>query len=179
MELITNEYRKLNEKLHNINLNYGVSGHCYSENVLQLSRKLNSQDILDYGCGKCTLANTLPFAIKKYDPAIRAFADEPDPADIVTCTDVMEHIEPDLLDNVLTHLRSKTIKIAYFVISTEPAKKILDDGRNAHLIVRDGKFWFNKIADYFNIITYSNLGNGLEITAATFINVPKTNHGDH
>lgn len=169
MQLITNEYRKLNENLHNKNLTYGTCGFQYSDAILQLSKKLNTEDILDYGCGKCTLANSLPFQIHKYDPAIRAFSEDPDPADIVVCTDVMEHIEPELLDNVLAHLKSKTKKIIYLVISTREAQKKLEDGRNAHLIVKDAVYWFAKISEYFDILTLVKQDNAIEITAHAFI----------
>ena len=165
MQLISNEYRKLNENLHNKNMNYGVSGHKYSGNILSLSQKLNTKDILDYGCGKCTLGNNLPFTINQYDPAIRCFSREPEPADIVACTDVMEHIEPDLLENVLSHIKSKTKKLVYFLIATRPAKKTLEDGRNAHLIVKDSIYWFCKVSEYFDIMTFTKGNEEVEITA--------------
>lgn len=169
MQLITNEYRKLNETLHNKNLTYGTCGFQYSTPILELCNKFNTKDVLDYGCGKCTLANTLPFAIKKYDPAIRCFSNDPEPADIVACTDVMEHIEPELLDNVLAHLKSKTKKLVYLIICTRPAQKTLEDGRNAHLLVKDHLFWFAKISEYFDILNYNRQDSALEIIAHTTI----------
>lgn len=168
MQLISDEYRKINENLHNKRLDYGTCGHQYSEQILVLSNKLNTTDILDYGCGKCTLANTLPFAIKKYDPAIRAFHEEPAPADIVSCTDVMEHIEPELLDNVLTHIQSKVKKMVYLIICTKEAKKTLEDGRNAHILIHDSQWWFNKISEYFRVFTFTlngDSGESVEIVA--------------
>lgn len=164
MELISNEYRKINELLHNKNLHYGTSGHNYAPQILTLSQKLNTRDVLDYGCGKCTLGNNLPFSIKQYDPAIRCFSQEPEQADIVACTDVMEHIEPELLDNVIAHIQSKTKRLVYFVISTRPAKKTLEDGRNAHLIVKDSLFWFAKLNEYFDIMTFTKGSESIEIT---------------
>lgn len=151
MQLITNEYRKLNETLHNRNEYFGTKGHIYADDVLYLAGQYKTTDILDYGCGKNTLANSLPFTINKYDPAIRAFSDDPEPADIVVCTDVMEHIEPDCLDNVLEHIRKKTKKVAYLSISTRLARKTLADGRNAHLIVKKPDWWFARINQYFDI----------------------------
>jgi len=154
MQLITDEYRRLNENLHNKHLTYGTSGHKCSDRIMQLAAHLLTTDILDYGCGKCTLSHTIPFTIKNYDPAIRAFADEPQPATLVVCTDVMEHIEPDLLDNVLAHIQSKTNTLAYFIISTTAAMKTLADGRNAHLTVMNDEAWLNKIEQYFDIYSY-------------------------
>ena len=43
----------------------------------------------------------LTFEIKEYDPAIPGKDSLPEPADIVVCSDVLEHIEPNYLLNVL------------------------------------------------------------------------------
>lgn len=145
--LITEEYRQLNSKLHDSNKSYGTSGHLYHEEIRDLASNLGTTDILDYGCGKSTLAMHMPFRIKQYDPAVLKYSTEPKPADLVVCTDVLEHIEPDCLTDVLKHISELTIKVAYFVISTVEAKKFLEDGRNAHLIIGDVRFWVNAIVD--------------------------------
>lgn len=153
MQLITDEYRRLNEQKHKESLVFGTKGHKYADEILNLCSTYKTTDVLDYGCGKNTLAQSLPFIIKKYDPAIKQYSQEPEPADIVTCTDVMEHIEPDCLDSVLKHMASKTKKAAYFTICTVPAKKHLADGRNAHLIVEGTPFWVKKLDDHFEIVS--------------------------
>lgn len=161
MQLITNEYRKLNETLHNKNEKYGTNGHFYADDVLFIATQYKTTDILDYGCGKNTLANSLPFIINKYDPAIRCFSEDPDPADIVVCTDVMEHIEPDLLEDVLSHMQAKTKKIAYVSVCTREAKKNLPDGRNAHLIVNKASWWFNQFDKYFDITKMTSINDNV------------------
>lgn len=173
MQTITDNYRKLNENLHNTNASYGTSGHNYADEVLHLCSQISTKDVLDYGCGKCTLANSLPFPIKKYDPCIRAFHEDPEPADLLVCTDVIEHIEPELLDNVLTHMREKTIKAVYLAISTRPASKKLEDGRNAHLIVQNGEYWFNKISEYFQILSYLKRSDVVIIIGNKTVNISK------
>lgn len=161
MQVITDEYRKLNETLHNTNPVYGMSGHLYSDDVLKLCIKMETQDVLDYGCGKNSLANSLPFVINKYDPAIRMFHVEPNPADIVVCTDVMEHIEPELLDNVISHIQKLTKKVAYLVIATRPAHKTLEDGRNAHLIVEEAIWWANKLSEKFHVMSMKDINGAV------------------
>lgn len=157
MQVITTDYRKLNENLHNSNKQYGTCGHLYADEVLKICKRLNSYDVLDYGCGKNTLANVLPFIIKKYDPAIRAFHEEPESADIVICTDVMEHIEPELLDNVLKHIKSKCKKAVYFAIETTEAKKKLNDGRNAHINILKPIEWFTKLSEFFSVLEFKRV----------------------
>ncbi len=161
MQLITDEYRRLNEQLHEDNKKYGMSGHKYVKDVLRLAQQLRSQDILDYGCGKSTLAQNIPFNIKQYDPAITKYKALPEPADLVVCTDVLEHIEPDLIDNVLSHIKSMTKKAAYLVANTNPAVKKLADGRNAHVLLRSPKWWCEKMFEYFHPISFMDNGGNV------------------
>lgn len=109
--------------------------------------------VLDYGCGKGTLAKTLPFPIWEYDPAIKNKDWPPRPSELVVCADVLEHIEPECLDAVLDDLASLTLDVAYFVIHTKPAGKDLPDGRNAHLIQEGKDWWERKLFGRFTGLT--------------------------
>lgn len=140
-ELITDEYKAQNAALHDSEPTYGTSGWQYANAVTGLCAEYDTRNVLDYGCGKGTLADHIPFPIFQYDPAIPEFSRRPSPADIVVCGDVLEHIEPDCLRNVLLDLHILTRKVAYFVIGTRPAAKTLPDGRNCHLIVQDEPWW--------------------------------------
>jgi 2-polyprenyl-3-methyl-5-hydroxy-6-metoxy-1,4-benzoquinol methylase len=71
----------------------------------------------------------------------------PKPCDLVVCTDVLEHVEEDKIDSVLDHIFRLSAKSTYLVISTKPAKTILPDGRNAHLIIRPLDWWMKKITE--------------------------------
>ena len=137
---ITQEYLALNRELH-ARGEYGVSGSRWAPTVLQVADMLGTRDILDYGCGKRTLEQALGFPIRNYDPCIAGLDAPPEPADLVACTDVLEHIEPACLDEVLDDLERVTRKIGFFVIANRPAKKVLADGRNAHLIQEDVDWW--------------------------------------
>src|ERR1700693_285250 len=103
LNLISPEYASLNQKLHKDNESYGTSGIQYAQDVMNLCFQHNTQDVLDYGCGKSTLANNLPFKIQQYDPCVERYKAKPWPADIVVCTDVLEHIEPDCINDVIAH----------------------------------------------------------------------------
>lgn len=149
--LYTQEYLQLNKELHLSNPNYGVSGSKYAAEVLKLSNEYGSNDILDYGCGKGTLQGALGFNIKEYDPAIPGKDSNPEPADIVVCTDVLEHIEPEFIDWVIGDVARCTKKVAYIVIHTGPAQKTLRDGRNAHLIQENKAWWWKKLNVQFKI----------------------------
>jgi hypothetical protein len=150
--MITESYLAQQKALH-AKGNYGVSGHKYAETVRHISQKLDTHDILDYGCGQRTLEKALGFLIRNYDPAIEEFSDPPGmPADVVVCSDVLEHIEPDQLDAVLDDLKRLMKKMGLFVIATGPAKKVLDDGRNAHLIQEGPDWWLPKLMQRFELL---------------------------
>jgi FkbM family methyltransferase len=160
-ELISPEYAALNTRLHQENPAYGMGGSAYKDIVLALSRELKTTAILDYGAGKQMLAKSLPFPIWSYDPAVAEIAAAPKPADIVICTDVLEHIEPEKLPFVLDDLRRCTLKAGYFVIHTGPAIKTYADGRNAHLIQKDATWWSKQLGKYFAIGKLDERGNHL------------------
>lgn len=150
-QIISKNYLKQNELLHQTNPAYGISGSRYTTEVLQLAQELNTTDVLDYGCGKGTLAKSLPFTIKEYDPAISEKSGVPGVADLVVCTDVLEHIEPEFLDNVLGDIARCTMKKVFFVIHNGPAMKTLPDGRNTHLIQENKIWWNEKLKQEFDI----------------------------
>lgn len=147
--LISEVYKQQNEQLH-IQGSYGICGHLYADNILELSKTLGTRDILDYGCGNRLLENALGFPIHNYDPCIPGLADTPEPADIVVCTEVLEHVEPECIEAVLDDLARLTKMYGYFAIPTNAARKTLADGRNAHLIQQPAEWWFPKLYQRFN-----------------------------
>jgi hypothetical protein len=164
-KLITEEYRRAQEKLHE-NPDYGVASVGYAPLVAQVINAVNASELLDYGAGKGRLGEALrqhlqrPIAIRHYDPARPEWAATPEPAQLVACIDVLEHIEPDLLDNVLDDLRRVTAATGVFTVHTGPAVKILPDGRNAHLIQRPASWWLPKFMDRFELELFNRTPNG-------------------
>jgi hypothetical protein len=70
---------------------------------------------------------------------------------MLVVTDVLEHIEPEYLDNVLTDLRRLMKKICYVVIRLGPSSKNLPDGRNCHVNQQSKDWWINKLGQYFEV----------------------------
>lgn len=163
-ELISAEYRTLNATLHEQNLAYGVGGAKHAAMVEQLCAKVEGiQSILDYGCGKGLLAKALTRPIWEYDPCIPGKDEPPRPADLVVCTDVLEHIEPDHLQAVLADLQRVVRKVGYFVIHTGPASKTLPDGRNTHLIQRGEDWWRKNLVRFFTVGQIKTKGPELHV----------------
>lgn len=133
---------------------YGSSGGGWAKTIISIADHYKTKDILDYGCGKGTLAAKMPFPIHEYDPAVDGKEALPDAADIVVCTDVLEHIEPEYLEEVLNHLQSLVNVCGFFTIATREAKKLLPDGRNAHLTVQPADWWLAHLQRRFKIVRW-------------------------
>jgi 2-polyprenyl-3-methyl-5-hydroxy-6-metoxy-1,4-benzoquinol methylase len=143
--LITEEYRRLNAQKHEESANFGANGHKLVKHVREMARQIGAHTILDYGCGKRTLERELGYAISNYDPAIPGCDGTPNPADLVVCCDVLEHVEPGCLDDVLDDLKRLTKNTIMLLIDTQAANKHLPDGRNAHAIIEPPEWWIPKL----------------------------------
>jgi 2-polyprenyl-3-methyl-5-hydroxy-6-metoxy-1,4-benzoquinol methylase len=159
---ITPEYRELNRKLHETRPTYGagLATNGYYPIIKMTAIHYKALSILDYGCGKGALKKTLTdFNISEYDPCIEGKDGDPEPCDMLVCLDVMEHIEPELLDDVLAHIKSKFTKCAFISVSLISANAILADGRNAHLIQESPEWWVAKFSETFNIKKQMSVGS--------------------
>jgi SAM-dependent methyltransferase len=79
-----------------------------------------------------------------------------DSFDVAICSDVMEHIPPELVDGVLKSISNLDCKYFYFSISTRPSKILSRDGDNLHLTVFDKNKWNSIIREYFTITRTSS-----------------------
>ena len=103
--------------------------------------------LLDYGCGKggtaaWLLGLTKRVAIDLYDPGRDEYANTPlrTQYDLVYSCDVLEHIEREDINRVIEHTQSLSRNNIHIVDMT-PAKKHLQDGRNAHVLLLDKYEW--------------------------------------
>ena len=155
----------MQEQLHQ-NPKYGVASVHYAPLVAEVLNVVGASELLDYGAGKGRLGHTLkdivprPLTIHHYDPAIPQWAQPPEPCKFVACIDVLEHIEPELIDNVLDDLVRVTAGVGVFTVHTRAADKVLLDGRNAHLIQQPAAWWLPKFLDRFELVTFNTMPNG-------------------
>lgn len=162
-EVISEAYRQQQIELHK-NPNYGVASLSFAPIVAELLKLFKFRSVSDYGAGKQNLRKALAelgFAdidYRPYDPAFPEYG-KPQPADVVCCIDVLEHIEPPLLDNVLADLHGIVDKVGFFTIHTGAAAKVLSDGRNAHLIQQPSSWWLKRLTDYFDVNHLQTLPN--------------------
>lgn len=157
--LISPEYLAEQIRLHQQPRGYGGKGKKWATAVQSLSWTYGCTSILDYGCGEGSLITYLMAVndprfrdfsprvtdYREYDPAIAGKDELPEPADLVVCTDVIEHVEPERLSTVLQHLKGLARKVLFLVIATRPSGKTLSDGRNAHLILESAEWWGKRL----------------------------------
>ena len=152
MALITRSYVEQNRWLHRVYPSYGVGGAEWFPEVRNILDREGCRSVLDYGAGKRTLAPLIrdkyaSVEVREYDPAVAEIADPPEPAQLVVCTDVLEHIEPECLDDVLADLRRVCAGYLFCMVSTKGAKKALPDGRNTHLTIQPANWWSGRLQD--------------------------------
>jgi hypothetical protein len=120
---------------------YGLGAKKHRGVVLKLAQSMKTQSILDYGCGRGALGAGLPFPIWEYDPALPGKDAVPRPADLVVCLNVLECVEPEMIDNVLGDLVRCAKTCVFAVIGSA-----------------DKEFWEKKLHRFFKIATIATAG---------------------
>lgn len=151
--LISDEYAAMLEEEHRKG-QWGHTAQQYVGFITNYADQLNETHMLDYGAGRGGLKMHLPepYTVTEYEPGRPDTRQNNTPHNYVVCIDVLEHIEPELIDNVLDDLKRVTLKGGYFTVSTRPAGKKLKDGRNAHLIIKPFDWWKEKLQARFEIV---------------------------
>jgi len=146
--MISNDYKKILTKIHDTSP-FGKRSKIpkHLENFIA---EIKPTSILDFGCGKGRLVQRLTedypdIAVSGYDPGNKEFDTSLDntKVDLIISTDVLEHVEPEHIDQTLEYLSNKS-RYIYHLIALSPAKLILPDGRNAHLIQESPEWWKKK-----------------------------------
>ena len=144
---------------------WGESGFRYAgEFVKNLLRKHPEiKSVLDYGAGHGRLGEGICAQFSHlqwtdYDPGIAGISVLPDGVfDLVVSSDVMEHIEPDLLRKTIREQGDRARFFVLMDISCEPTGRAIDTGpfkgHDEHLIVEGGQWWKDVCADVLHDFT--------------------------
>jgi len=133
----------------------GMSIVKYERDIGVLIAATRSTRLLDYGSGvgdqykKAGIHKRwgvpMPYC---YDPGVDIHYTRPTGTfDGVLCSDVLEHVPEELVDNVLHDVFSFAEKWVWLSVCCRPAKKFFEDGRNLHLTVRRDRWWVKRIRD--------------------------------
>ena len=149
--MISNDYKKVLTEIHESSP-FGKRSKI-PKYLAEFIEKIQPTSIIDFGCGKGRLVERLReeysnVVVDGYDPGNKTFDTSLDDryVDLLISTDVLEHVEPEFIDQTLEYLSTKS-KYIYHLIALCPAKLILPDGRNAHLIQKSPDWWRQKFID--------------------------------
>ena len=141
--------------------NYGISGdHLVGQLMPLIDKKITS--LLDFGCGRSNTSELLrkqlglpEKEVSRYDPAVEGRDTVPSRSfHTVICTDVLEHIPEEELNDVLVDIWGFADKQAIFVIAMREASAILPNGENAHCTVQQKEWWEEKLRTVFDSVKY-------------------------
>ena len=155
---LTTEYQKQLKTMHEgpwgtTAVRYGAGGDV----LAMLDRTLAQiNTVLDFGAGKCVLGEYINDVRRgrvvwtNYDPGIVGIDIMPQgPFDLVVTCDVLEHVEPHLLDATIKECFDLSDRIVYHNIPCYAAGSNFNDGpyigQNIHLTVEGPEFWKRKM----------------------------------
>jgi hypothetical protein len=144
---LVGEYAKLHAKQA-----YGQGG--MSEATRQRLWQLAGADpssVIDFGCGRSRDAVTLWPGARHflYDPAIPELKAFPSQRfELGLCTEVLEHIPLEEIDNLLWEMRCLSDRWLC-TVHTAAAAQVLPNGENAHCLQRPAEWWRARFARIF------------------------------
>ena len=171
MTLINDDYKRQLQEMHDNNKKFNRSGAKKLNLIQEFIEKYTPTSVIDFGCSDGEL---LPLLVERYninavgyDPGVVEFENIPTTAvDCLTSTDVLEHVEPEMIDDTLKIINTLFTKSAFLLIASYPAKKSLPDGRNAHLIIEGVDWWKAKLETFID-------GKIVETEIESLIRTPK------
>lgn len=130
------------------------------KSIRQLAHAVGAKTMLDYGCGAADayksphkLHHQLGFPrrnVTLYDPSFPRHSAKPQGKfDLVVCSDVVEHIPEDQIDEFVKTLYSHAGKALWVSFCSRPAKKCFPGTEiNLHCLVRPRQWWEDTFAQH-------------------------------
>ena len=140
-----------------------MGGNFHGNSILQhadaigkVLRQHGCESMIDWGCGRGD-AYASPnkvyheWGLKRkdvtlYDPAFERYHEKPTrKADAVVCSDVLEHIPEDEIDDFVLDLFDHARKVVWASVCCRPARKCFPDTDiNLHVTIRPMEWWAHK-----------------------------------
>lgn len=130
----------------------GLSILRHTEGIAELVSRHRARTVLDYGCGAAEaygaphrLHRALGLdrsAVTLFDPAFEEHATLPSGQfDGVLCSDVLEHVPQDDLDEFVARLFVHARLFVWASVCCRQAKKVFPDGTNLHVTIQPIEWW--------------------------------------
>lgn len=144
---------------------WGTTGaRNFGDYIVRFLEKRKYVTVLDFGAGQLSLEayvqreyrdyHTLEWT--NYDPGVKGIDSTPiGQYDLIISSDVLEHVEPEQLDDVIEWLGAHVTKAQFHHIACDPCGLILPDGRNAHLITEKLDWWLDRFVTESWALMYS------------------------
>jgi hypothetical protein len=157
--MITDEYQAEMKRQHAASIKWGSSAVKFGgHEILGYIEKYKGHigTVLDYGCGKGVLAEwvnsrlTCPKPVwTKYDPGIPGIDELPEGRfDMVITCDVLEHVEPTMIDDTIRELEERAQICMYNNIACATTNSVFTTGpyagQNVHINVQNPQWWLDK-----------------------------------
>ena len=165
IERISPEYLKTQEEMHtgfHKGMQYGSISYVLWDILIKpIVEKTNAKSVFDYGCGKQYLREyfeDMGIEYTGYDPAIEKYStlDLSKQYDLVISIDVMEHVEVEYQETILEDMAKLSKGFHSNNNFSMLGKKVLSDGRNAHICQAGPSYWLPKICKYSEPIHLAN-----------------------
>lgn len=148
------QYRQLHAK----HMFPGMSITPFVREITEIVWLSKAKRILDYGCGEGhqyiyerfyeAWGTKIP---TMYDPAVPGLDQPPTGVfDGIICTDVLEHIPEDELDNVINDLINFSRMWVFASVCCRLAKRRFEDGTNCHVTIKPFTWWEEKLGERFS-----------------------------
>ena len=143
--------------LYQIKPKYGKSSVKLYDTILPIINEYSPNSILDFGCGQSPLVDMIKevfngISIHRYDPVFEEFSKLPNHiVDFVICTDVLQHVPEDDLDNTLKQITSLS-KNCFFHIKCTDHPTRFPNGEPSNITVRSKEWWKKFLSNYFNSV---------------------------
>ena len=160
--MITDAYAAELKARHASSPTWGASTKKYGAGdfLAQITGRAYVQSVLDFGAGKQEMRKFLEehaphIDYTAYDPGIPGIDNVPKGQfDMVISCDVLEHVEPHLIDDTLRQMWSHVKYVMYNNIACSPARHDFTEGpykgQDLHLIQEPTDWWYDKHIDAIN-----------------------------
>jgi hypothetical protein len=136
---------------------FGLSIVQHAKQIGKLVKQHDAHSILDYGSGRGDAYVSphqihLNWGIKRaqitlYDPAFRRYAKKPGRVyDAVLCSDVLEHVPEEGVDELMRDLIEHSAKFVWASVCCRPARKSFPGTDiNLHVTVKPFDWWLDRM----------------------------------